>query len=57
MAGPVYLTGAVLCGLAFLSYCVSSAVSKDRVDARKLFFASIIYLPVLLALMMYDKVG
>jgi protoheme IX farnesyltransferase len=57
MAGPVYLTAAVLCGLAFLSYCVSCAVSKDRVDARKLFFASIIYLPVLMSLMMYDKVG
>jgi protoheme IX farnesyltransferase len=56
MAGNVYFTGAVLMGLAFLSYCVSCAVSKERVDARKLFFASIIYLPLLLALMMIDKV-
>jgi protoheme IX farnesyltransferase len=56
MAGRVYLTGATLLGLAFLSYCVSCAVSKERVDARKLFFASIIYLPVLFAIMMIDKV-
>jgi protoheme IX farnesyltransferase len=57
MAGGVYLTGATLMGLAFLSYCISCAVSKERVDARKLFFASIIYLPVLFAVMMYDKIG
>jgi len=46
----------VLMGLAFFSYCVSCAVSKERVDARKLFFASIIYLPLLFAVMMIDKV-
>jgi protoheme IX farnesyltransferase len=55
MAGGVYLTGAVLLSLAFLSYCVSCAVSKERIDARKLFFASIVYLPVLFAVMMIDK--
>jgi heme O synthase-like polyprenyltransferase len=51
------LCGATLMGLAFFSYCISCAVSRDRLDARKLFFASIIYLPVLLAVMMYDKAG
>lgn len=56
MAGAVYFTAAVLLGLAFMSYCVSCAVSRHRVDARKLFFASIIYLPVLLAVLMFDKV-
>lgn len=55
MVGSVYLTGAVLLGLAFFSYCISCAVSKERIDAKKLFFASIIYLPVLFALMMIDK--
>jgi protoheme IX farnesyltransferase len=56
MVGSVYLTGAVLLGLAFFSFCISCAVSKERIDAKKLFFASIIYLPVLFALMMIDKV-
>jgi protoheme IX farnesyltransferase len=56
MSGAVYFTAAVLLGLGFLSYCVSCALSRNRADARKLFFASIIYLPVLLAFMMMDKV-
>jgi protoheme IX farnesyltransferase len=56
LAGSVYLAGAVVMGLAFLSYCVSCAVSKENQDARKLFFASIIYLPLLFAVMMIDKV-
>ncbi len=56
IAGSIYLTGAVLLGLAFFSYCISCAVSKERIDARKLFFASIIYLPMLLGMMMVDKV-
>jgi protoheme IX farnesyltransferase len=55
MAGAVYLTAAVLLGLAYLSYGISCAVTRTRIDARKLFFASIIYLPVLLAAMMIDK--
>lgn len=55
MAGALYFTAAVLMGLAFLSYGISCAASPSRMDARKLFFASIIYLPVLLAVMMIDK--
>ena len=42
-------------GLAFLSFGVSCAMTKSRLDARKLFFASIIYLPLLLAVMMVDR--
>jgi protoheme IX farnesyltransferase len=56
VAGPIYFTAAVLLGLAFLSFAVSCAATRERRDARKLFFASIIYLPVLLAFMMIDKV-
>ena len=55
LAGPAYFTVAVLLGLAFLSFAVSCAVTGTRADARKLFFASIIYLPLLLAAMMLDK--
>jgi protoheme IX farnesyltransferase len=56
MASTLYLTGAVVMGMAFFSYCVTCAVTKDRLDARKLFFASIVYLPLLFAVMMIDKV-
>jgi protoheme IX farnesyltransferase len=55
MAGVVYFTAAVLLGLAFLSFGVSCAATRSREDARKLFFASIIYLPLLLAALMLDK--
>jgi protoheme IX farnesyltransferase len=55
IAGAAYFTAAVLLGLAFLSFSISCAVSRERVDARKLFFASIIYLPLLLAAMMIDR--
>jgi heme o synthase len=55
MTGAFYFTAAVLLGLGFLSFAVSCAASRERVDARKLFFASIIYLPLLLAAMMMNK--
>jgi protoheme IX farnesyltransferase len=55
MTGPIYFTAAVLLGLAFLSCGVSCVTSRTRADARQLFFASIIYLPLLLGIMMFDK--
>jgi protoheme IX farnesyltransferase len=55
LCGAVYVAAALLLGLGFLSYGVSCATSRSRLDARKLFFASIIYLPLLLAFMMIDK--
>jgi protoheme IX farnesyltransferase len=54
-AGMIYFGMALMLGLAFLSFCVSCATSRTRLDARKLFIASIIYLPVLLAVMMVDR--
>jgi protoheme IX farnesyltransferase len=56
VAGTAYFTVAILVGMAFLSFTISCATSGcSRLDARKLFFASIIYLPLLLAAMMLDK--
>ena len=55
LTGPVYFCAALLLGLAFLSFGVSCATTRTRIDAKKLFFASIIYLPLLLAFMMVDK--
>jgi protoheme IX farnesyltransferase len=56
VAGPLYLGAALLMGLAFLGFAVLCATSRTRGHARQLFFASIIYLPSLLAAMMLDKV-
>ena len=55
MAGSAYFTAAVLLSVAYLSFGISVAASRARLDARKLFFASIIYLPLLLAAMMIDR--
>jgi len=54
-AGQLYFVVALMLGLSFLSYCVTCATTKTRIDARKLFFASIIYLPLLLAVMMVNR--
>jgi protoheme IX farnesyltransferase len=58
IAGEAYFAVALLLGMAFLSFAISCAIGGcARLDARKLFFASIIYLPLLLAAMMLDKVS
>lgn len=57
MSGPAYFTAAVLLGLGFFSCTVSCVTSRQRNDARQVFFASIIYLPLLLGFLMWDKIG
>jgi protoheme IX farnesyltransferase len=55
MAGAVYFTLAVILGLAFLYYAIQAATNRTRADARRLFLASILYLPLLLTAMMLNK--
>ena len=55
MDGVVYFVAAFLLGMGYLTFGVAAAATRERADARKLFFASIIYLPLLLAVMMTDK--
>ena len=56
MAGPVYLATALILGAAFLACAIQFSRQLTRVRARQLFLASIIYLPLLLAAMVWDKV-
>jgi heme o synthase len=56
LAGPLYLVGALLLGGFFLWRAVQFSRALDEVQARRLFYASIIYLPALLGLMVLDKV-
>lgn len=56
MAGTVYLAGAVLLGAGFMFYAIQFSRQLTLPRARHLFLASIIYLPLLLALMVLDKV-
>jgi protoheme IX farnesyltransferase len=55
MTGAVYFMIALLLGLGYLTFGILCAASRERGDARKLFFASIIYLPLLLAVMTLNK--
>ncbi len=56
LAGLVYLAGAVILGLLFLVFGIVFSVRRDRRSARNLFLVSIVYLPVLLILLIVDKV-
>jgi protoheme IX farnesyltransferase len=56
MAGTAYLAGAIVLGAAFLWCAIRFSRRLTLATARQLFFASIIYLPLLLALMVWDKV-
>lgn len=55
IAGRFYAVSAVVLGVIFFAFAFSCASRRTRIEARKLFFASIIYLPVLLAILMMDQ--
>jgi len=55
LAGPLYFLVALLLGLGFLWAAIRLARTRSAADARRLLFASLIYLPVLLAAMALDK--
>jgi len=56
LTGPIYLAGALMLGFAFLWYAIQFSRHLTVLRARKLFFFSIIYLPLLLVLMVFDKI-
>ena len=55
ITGTIYLVGALLLGIAFVYYAVQFSREVTRPRARQLFFLSIIYLPLMLGLMVFDK--
>jgi protoheme IX farnesyltransferase len=55
IAGRVYLGGALLCGGAFFLSSLSAAGGLDARRARRVFFASLAYLPTVLALLVIDR--
>ena len=54
-AGPISLVGAMLLGSIYLFYAVRLAVDRSNRVARQLLFASIVYLPSVLLLILLDK--
>lgn len=55
LAGPIYAAGAVALGTWFLWAGVQCARTLSRPDARRLFIVSILYLPLVLGLLMLDR--
>lgn len=54
-SGRIYFVGAIVLGLSFLCASVRAAFSKSRQQARQLLLASVIYLPLLFGLMVFDR--
>jgi protoheme IX farnesyltransferase len=56
LAGSVYFLGALLSGIAFFVINMLVAIDTNTLNARRVLWASIIHLPILLVLMMVDKI-
>jgi heme o synthase len=56
LAGAVYFVVAFLLGIGFLASGVGLVMAPSRTGARRLLFASLIYLPALLLVMALDRV-
>jgi protoheme IX farnesyltransferase len=55
LAGPVYFVGAFLCGAGLLAFGALQASRPSAVVARRMLFASLLYLPAVLTLLVLDK--
>src|SRR3984885_12571897 len=55
MAGNVYLYGAIALGLVFLYYGMRIRTDRTRLQARRVLLASVVYLPLLFSLMLFDR--
>jgi protoheme IX farnesyltransferase len=55
ISGRVYLIGALILGVAFIYFSARAAVAKSKWQARRLLLASVLYLPVLFALMVLNR--
>ena len=55
LAGVRYFFGAIVLGLALVQACLWAARTKTNVRAKWLMHATVLHLPLLLGLMMFDK--
>jgi heme o synthase len=56
LAGMMYFFGALVVSLGLLQVCVWAASQKTNVRAKWLMHATVMHIPVLLGLMVYDKI-
>lgn len=57
LTGQIYFVGALIIGIVFLAFGIATAVYKTQLSAKRLLLASIVYHPILLALIMIDSTG
>ena len=57
MTGEIYFGGALVLGVAFLWLTLRFARTRSVADARRVFFGSIIYLPLLWILMIANRIS
>ena len=55
IGGPAYFYGALILSLAFLWLAVRSALVRSLPASRQLFLASVVYLPILLGLLAWNR--
>jgi protoheme IX farnesyltransferase len=55
-AGVVYAVGALLLGLGYCAASAAFALRRTRTRARALLFTSLVYLPAILSLVLFDPV-
>jgi len=53
--GSIYLGGALVLGLAFVAVGLSHALAPSSLAARRVLYFSLLYLPLLLGLLAFDK--
>jgi protoheme IX farnesyltransferase len=56
LMGTVYFVGALAFGLAYLGFAFAFAQARSNPGARRLMFASLLYFPALLMIMLLDRV-
>ena len=56
MAGVLYFFGALIASTALVQVAVWAANSKSNARAKWLMHATVLHIPLLLALMAYDKI-
>jgi heme O synthase-like polyprenyltransferase len=55
LAGVRYFFGALVVSVGLLQVCLWAATAKTNIRAKWLMHATVIHIPVLLGLMIYDK--
>lgn len=56
ISGAIYFVGAFVAGVGFLGFGIVLFIGRTTRHARAVFFASLVYLPVVLLLMLVDRV-